>query len=73
MWDGQVTRTRKVWDLDEVLFANYKMVKGMEDVTGEYLIVELFFGGIGCEGPEETLSFNMPYEDLDDFIEEIRF
>lgn len=73
IWDGAVTKTRRVWDLDEVLFANIKELQAQENQEGEYLIVELFFGGVGCEGAEETLSFNMPIDDLHDFMDEIRY
>jgi hypothetical protein len=72
---------REMFDLDEIHLANYNMVSALEDPHDNYLIVELVFSQYKLEQrPEsevlerrdETIAFNIEYDDLEDFIAEVR-
>jgi hypothetical protein len=72
---------REIFDLDEIHLANYNMVSTLDDPEDNYLIIELLFSNYKIESrPEsellerkdETITFNIEYGDLEDFIAEVR-
>ncbi len=80
-WNTQVTMTRELFDLDEIHLANYKEVSASADTEDSYIILELCFSDYRLEQRpdseaigrrDETITFNVDFVDLEDFIAEVR-
>ena len=85
-WDSEVTYTRQVFDLRKVVLANFTKMSGQkaedEDTDDTNLIVELVFSPYQLDtfaiqeaevrSVQETITFNLEFDDLQDFLEEIK-
>ena len=76
-----MTFCRPLYDLDRVQMVNYDFVNALDDPSEEYLVVEMFFSSVNSDQtsmmindvkPEECITFNIEYDDMEEFVAEIR-